>query len=381
MDNPTPLRPQPKNPLHGITLEMMLAELVDELGWEEVAARVRLKCFTIDPSIKSSLTFLRKTPWARKKVEALFLQCLAETEAANRYHRASTKWLAACTYGLGVRWSAPTPEAAESFRLDAFLEGVARSGADYLLFPVTQARQALPCPCSALDAILPGRTTRRDLLGELGRGLADLGKPLIVSYHYSCNQADPPWEQAAGYHDPDKTRLANNLCAIVQELGERYGSMIRAWWFDGADALDPAGPHNAVSTDMAGFQFPWDRFTAAAKAGYGERLVAYHAGLAETYLYTHHQDYWAGELPDLSAPPTGRFLPDGGLQWHGRVDLGDPPRFSDEDLLNYARLCRQHQAPITFNANLSPDGTFAEAPIDQLARLNAAPGDAATAGA
>ena len=61
------------NPLHGITLEQMLNELVDEWGWVRMGRRVRIACFTSDPSVQSSLKFLRRTPWAREKVEAMYL--------------------------------------------------------------------------------------------------------------------------------------------------------------------------------------------------------------------------------------------------------------------------------------------------------------------
>lgn len=64
----------PKNPLHGVTLEALLTELVAHHGWAGLAQRVDIRCFKSDPSIKSSLTFLRRTPWAREKVEALYLQ-------------------------------------------------------------------------------------------------------------------------------------------------------------------------------------------------------------------------------------------------------------------------------------------------------------------
>lgn len=65
--------PQPRNPLHGITLESMLEQLVERYGWDGLARRIDVRCFTHDPSIRSSLRFLRKTPWARAKVEALYL--------------------------------------------------------------------------------------------------------------------------------------------------------------------------------------------------------------------------------------------------------------------------------------------------------------------
>ena len=66
-------RPPSKDPLHGVTLEAMLTALVARRGWEGLAGQIDIRCFNFDPSIKSSLTFLRKTPWARKKVEDLYL--------------------------------------------------------------------------------------------------------------------------------------------------------------------------------------------------------------------------------------------------------------------------------------------------------------------
>jgi len=67
---------QVNNPLHGVTLEMMLKSLVESYGWKEMSELIRIRCFARDPSIKSSLTFLRKTPWARAKVENLYLHSL-----------------------------------------------------------------------------------------------------------------------------------------------------------------------------------------------------------------------------------------------------------------------------------------------------------------
>ena len=68
----------PNDPLHGITLAMILERLVAHAGWAELGRVIPVRCFTHDPSIKSSLTFLRKTPWARAKVEAFYLDCLDE---------------------------------------------------------------------------------------------------------------------------------------------------------------------------------------------------------------------------------------------------------------------------------------------------------------
>jgi len=66
-------KPRKQDPLHGITLQMVVTRLVETYGWEELGQQVRIKCFTHDPSISSSLKFLRRTPWARQQVEALYL--------------------------------------------------------------------------------------------------------------------------------------------------------------------------------------------------------------------------------------------------------------------------------------------------------------------
>jgi len=72
----TYMEQQKNNPLHGKTLEMILQTLVDLYGWEDLGSIIKINCFNFDPSIKSSLVFLRKTPWARKKVEDLYIDSL-----------------------------------------------------------------------------------------------------------------------------------------------------------------------------------------------------------------------------------------------------------------------------------------------------------------
>ena len=81
--NPAPIahqRPtaQPRNPLHGVTLESIVTALAAHYGWAELGVRIPVRCFVLDPSVNSSLKFLRKTPWAREKVEGLYLFMLRE---------------------------------------------------------------------------------------------------------------------------------------------------------------------------------------------------------------------------------------------------------------------------------------------------------------
>ncbi len=70
-----------KDPLHGVTLEALLTVLVAKYGWAELAKRININCFKSDPSIKSSLKFLRRTPWARKEVEELYIDSLSDKSA------------------------------------------------------------------------------------------------------------------------------------------------------------------------------------------------------------------------------------------------------------------------------------------------------------
>jgi uncharacterized protein (DUF2132 family) len=76
---------QAGNPLHGVTLEAIVTALCAHYGWQELGQRINIKCFTTDPSVASSLKFLRKTPWAREKVEGLYLFMLRELRRGNSF--------------------------------------------------------------------------------------------------------------------------------------------------------------------------------------------------------------------------------------------------------------------------------------------------------
>jgi len=80
---PAAVSQQPDNPLHGVTLEAIVTALADHYGWEELAQRINIRCFASEPSVASSLKFLRKTPWAREKVESLYLFMLREARRAS----------------------------------------------------------------------------------------------------------------------------------------------------------------------------------------------------------------------------------------------------------------------------------------------------------
>jgi len=316
------------------------------------------------------------------------------------YQAADTEWFSRCRFGIAVHWTAQSApvsgeplhffDAVNAFDVEKFVDRVANTGADYLLFTSAHALQKLPAPCAAIDAILPGRASERDLMGELMSACNARGLHFLLYYNHSCNQGDDPeWEQACGYHGEDKNVFAENIYRIVAELGARYGENLKAWWFDSSYSVDPRGPHNSVTTDLKGFQFPWERFSAKAKTGAPERLVTFNAGDADhhrNFVYTSHQDYLAGEVNHLIDPPKARFGAHG-LQEHRWVCLDNPgwvhseqstplaaPRYSETEVLEYLQLAGAHGVPVSFNLDVDQSGAMNESSLEVLrvagAKLN-----------
>ena len=312
-------------------------------------------------------------------------------KASNIYVKADTDWFVNCTYGISAHLTfntaprtgplVPHRKAVEQFKLENFVDAVVDSGADYVLFSCAHSNQIISGPNPVVDDILPGRTCQRDLIKELAVQLKKHNIHLILYYNHSCNQVeDMQWQRAVGYRDINKKRLADNLCEIIAWMGQHYNGLLKGWWFDSPYTLDPSGPHNTVDTDMTGFQFPWERYTAAAKTGNPSRLVTYNAGVNYTYLYTTHQDYWAGEMNDLNNPPTSRFQ-NNGLQWHGwtcldvfwahrQLDTEIPNvLYTDEKLISFVQQCQKHRAPMTLNVGMYQDGTISPYAIKQMQTL------------
>jgi hypothetical protein len=299
---------------------------------------------------------------------------------AAEYRQTATNWLAACLFGVSTHWTAqsqpvgaddwvPFEEAVSRFSPSSYVDQIAGAGARYVIFTSTHALQMLPAPCAAIDRIAPGRTTKRDLIGELADACRSRGLHFILYYNHSCNHGDDPaWEHAVGYHALDKSRLVSNLLGILRELGAHYGSRVEAWWFDSCPALDPRGFYNGVTTDMHGFQFPWEEWTEAAKTGYDARLVALSSGMLTHFIYSTHQDYEGGEANELVAVPSSQFTPDQ-LQGHRWVCLDNPdwvhnrvmtplapPRYRQELVADYVRTCNKSRVPVTFNVDIDQTG-------------------------
>jgi hypothetical protein len=317
----------------------------------------------------------------------------AAPTTTSTYKRADASWFAACPFGVSTHWTAlsqavhpadwrPFPETVAKFDVERFADNIAASGASYLIFTSCHALQWLAGPCDAIERVLPGRTNKRDMIGELARALRQRGVHFIAYYNHSCNHGDDPaWELAVGYHEPDKSRLVANLLGIVRELGERHGELMKAWWFDSCYSLDTHGANWGKGTIPDTYHFPWNDLVAAAKSGNPDRLVTLNAGMMRYYLYTDQQDYEWGEANDLIAVPAAQFTPDG-LQAHRWVCLDNPgwvhsgyneplssARFKLEELRSYVQTAHRFHVPVTFNIDVDRNGEFLPETLQLLRQL------------
>ncbi len=332
------------------------------------------------------LSMQRGEEFTRRAWVASAVTALAGTKLGadtSSYKRADVSWFAACPFGVSTHWTAlsqtvraadwrPFSETVARFNIERFADRIASTGARYLIFTSCHALQWLPGPCDAIERVLPGRTNPRDLIGELAHALRQRNIQLILYYNHSCNHGDDPaWEYAVGFHQPDQSRLISNLLAIIRELGERHGELVKAWWFD-----------SCYSLDKHGGRFPWNDWAAAAKSGYPDRLITFNAGMMRYYLYTDHQDYEWGEANDLIAVPGAQFTPDG-LQAHRWVCLDNPawvhsgynealvpPRFALEDLARYVKTAHRYSVPVTFNIDVDRNGEFLPQTLQLLKELD-----------
>ena len=292
------------------------------------------------------------------------------------------------SFGLSAHWTAqcamedgthlPFEEAVNSFDVKRFADVLEAVGARHCIFTVAHGLQMLPCPNAALDAIDPGRTTKRDLIGEIIAELGRRGIRFIAYYNHSCNGGSAPvmaWKRKCAYPcDDDGTgsmaTFASNYCAIVADLSRRYGKGISAWWFDSAYSVDTTGP---VVHCKGKWSFPWASLVAAARSGNESAAVTINAGIGKHHLYDPGDDYHAGEAYDKDQA----FTPEdpGGIVDHRWMCIDSPQwvfgsrlaresggfvplRYSPEDLRDYVRVHTAAGRMVTFNVLIDQSGRF-----------------------
>ena len=233
--------------------------------------------------------------------------------------------------GLSVHWTASIPsadghktsfeEAVNAFDVVRFADKLKALGAQHLIFTTAHGAQMLPMPNAALDAIAPGRTTKRDLFGEILDACAARGIRVIAYYNHGCNGSNDlvrVWERQCAFPNgvaeggSDET-FARNISSIVGEMSRRYGAKISGWWFDSAYSVDSRGKHIGVfgewhcvenPGDWRGreVRFDWPRLLAAARSGNPDAAVAVNGGVGVNFQYADDTDYYAGESVSFYEP-------------------------------------------------------------------------------
>lgn len=305
------------------------------------------------------------------------------------YQRADFGPLAATKYGISLHWTTWTmprtgeplsfPEAVEAFDVPALVDIARRTGAGHVMLTATHAKQWLPGPNPEVERILPGRTCERDLIMELADALAEHGILALLYYHHGTDlkqrgaEDDEEWAESVGAYVEDQGPYYDNYCRIVSWMGEHYGPKVKAFWFDAGYGLDRRSPT------------PWERMSAAAKAGFPDRLITYNPGVEKHTLYTPYQDYWAGEVNGLAFRPQGPLTPSG-LPWYSFAtwatmpgypgwgawgidattrDLDFPPP-AVEDVMAYLEGFWAVGGAVTFNLLCYQDGSVVEGHVEVL---------------
>ncbi len=306
--------------------------------------------------------------------------------------RADTEWLRAARYGVMVHWTSesvplageplPYAEAVAAFDVEAFADAMARTGAGFVVFTTSHAQMVFPAPLATLDAVLPGRTARRDLVADLAAALGRRSIRLVLYFHQGAVN-DPEWLAASGFREPDSRRFYELWQRLIREAGERYGERLAGWWFDdGAVVYYPRNP-------------PWASLTRAAKAGFPERLVCYNRW--ELASPTEFQDFDAGEGcldprggdgllvrdgdghypsgPQVSLQATACLVAQRDWVHDRRETRLTPPRWTAAELTDRLREFAAYGNVPIFNLEIGQRGELAPEAIQMLDRAGKAAAD------
>lgn len=330
-----------------------------------------------------------------EKDEVVRLRCLevlpasanaqmAAAEESARAHRASTDWFVKAGYGAMFHWTDFTqprdgmkklyPEAVNAFDVDTFARLIGEIGAGYVIFTLNHAHPHCPAPIHSWEAIHPGWTTRRDLIGDIADALEKRGIRFLL-YINSPVLTKLGGIGATGLYELtcSEERFTEIHKNILSEIGSRYRDKLAGYWFDSWYQSLAAYP-----------DVPIEAIYRYCKVGNPDRITAFNFWIFP--VLTPWQDYWAGELNTLQNPFESRYIQRGagtGFQAHGMVSMLPswvhsetgpipPPQFSTEDLIAHVKTNMEHQAVTTINIGIYQDGTIEQSSLDMMRQLRRA---------
>jgi hypothetical protein len=304
---------------------------------------------------------------ALKSVELLNVDRVTEMEECVRAFRSDTEWLNRAKFGLMFQWGewgyprhGPKKQwlaMINDFDVPKFVEMVASTKAGYVVWSATWATYYFPAPIKAIDRILPGRTCKRDLIGELADALRGRGIKLMVYYH--CGHGDKEWWAKNWVSNDDKRLFFHNWINIIQEAGERYGDRLAGWMYDDDCVYYPA---------------PYEQLGEAAKAGFRERIISYNPWIIARGTDFQDLQFGEGFHGDSSTPIGGSGIyaagPHKGLHAHGMFILDgpgwgihrpdtviSPPRFSKDQAIAIALNAAARNQALSWNLLMYEDGS------------------------
>ncbi len=391
---PSPVKIEIASGLNKIDYSVVFRDTSPATQWmrEELKGALRLPAGTSKVTLRAKAAD-RIQPFnlALLSVELEKLSAKKAMEERALKVRSSTSWMIDGKYGLMFTWSAasqprsglkkPYAEAVQDFDVKAFADMVAKTGAGFVVFATSWADYYFPAPINAIDRILSGRTTKRDLINDLADALNARGIKLMIYYH--AGHGDKEWWAKTGFQKLDKTDYFNGWEAIISEIGLRYGTKLAGFWFD--DGMAVYYPATA----------PWEQMTIAAKAGNPARVVGYNSWIWPKA--TDFQDFYCGEseLSDdilsgdkyLPVGGSGRFTggPESGLQatitarnesgdWgHTKVDTEvQPPMLSTTEMIDLLRKSATQRVVPVINLEVYQDGTPSPQAIEEFTAIREA---------
>jgi Alpha-L-fucosidase len=324
--------------------------------------------------------------------EVVHLRCLevlpasanAEMTAAEesaRAHRASTDWFAKAGYGAMFHWTdftqpkegekKPYKDAVDAFDVNAFANMVEELGAGYVIFTLNHAHPHCAAPIRSWEAIHPGWTTQRDLIGDLADALKKRDIKFILYINSpvltKLGEIGPNGLYQLTYSEEQFAQIHKD---VLSAIGRRYGERLAGYWFDSWYQSLAAYP-----------DVPIEAIYRYCKVGNPGRITAFNFWIFP--VLTPWQDYWAGELNALQNPFESRYIQRGagtGFQAHGMVSMLPswvhsetgpipPPQFSPEDLIAHVKANMELQAVTTINIGIYQDGTIEQSSLDMMRQL------------
>jgi hypothetical protein len=340
------------------------------------------------PAPKGASTSRSKS-MALLSLELVNVSALKGMNARVRSFRSSTKWFAEAKYGVFVQWGAwgypphgdkkKWPRMIDDFDVEKFAATMQDVGAGYVIWSPTWRGYYYPAPIKAIENILPGRTSERDLIADLIGALGRRGIKLIL--YYQCGRGDKEWQARNWSNDEDRNNwgmdplFRKNWGEIITEIGRRYGKGLAGW-------LDDEGEYPK----------PYEEIGRQLKAGNPDRIISINDWVRPRL--TEFQDYQFGEGftglnngagyrypngPERGGDGIYKQGPHKGLQAHGCFVLDgpdwgvfrpdtiiQPPQFNHDQLVSMVEEAVARKIVLSFCLLMYEDGTFSEKSLEAM---------------